>query len=278
MGVEDFLEKRLRELEHERESTISALATIREKIQGADAKRSSQMDAEYYHKWSEILRGLESQLDKAKRELTSIEAEIEEKREKLAERQQQRAEAEAARARRIEELKRLPPEEFVTLSLEDMQLLHEIELSEGTAVEAGMSDTGSFGKPPAAPLPETIEAIPSSVAPHPVVEHSPSPSSVAPPTGTGEQPPEPSEHHIAAEPYLSALDKLASGATEQLTLHEFESLITFYRALDRLNLVDEPRKRLKVACAVAIRKADEEWCRIRVRAATLLLSDPSQAS
>lgn len=276
MGVEDFLEKRLRELERERESTISALATIREKIQAADAKRSSQMDEEFYHKWSEILRGLESQLDKAKRELTSIEAELEEKREKLTERHHQRAAMEAARLRRIEELKNMPPEEFVSLSLEDMQLLHEIELSEGTAVEAGMSDTGSFRAPEVAAVVNPPTASTGST-PRPEAAHSPGAGSVtmAPPPDQPSQ--GPLQPHVPTEPYLSAIDKLASGATEQLTVHEFESLITFYRALDKLNLADEPQKRLKVACAVAIRKADEEWCRIRVRAASLLLSEPNRA-
>ena len=138
---------------------------MRENIKAADAKRATETATKYYHKWSEILRTLEVKLDKAKIRLTSIDAEIEEKTQRLRELEQKAVAEAAQRAKRIEEIKDLPPEQFANLSMEDMELLQEIELAEGTAVEPGQSGLGSYDPAEAAGLEAVVGLEPAETDP-----------------------------------------------------------------------------------------------------------------
>ena len=170
MALEEFVEKRLQELAQERVETLETLEVVRENIKATDAKRATETATKYYHKWSEILRTLEVKLDKAKTRLTSIDAEIEEKTQKLRELEQKAVAKAAQRAKRIEELKDLPPEEFANLSMEDMELLQEIELAEGTAVEPGQSGLGSYDAAEAAGPEAVVDLEPAETL---VVEEEP---------------------------------------------------------------------------------------------------------
>lgn len=129
MELDEYLSERLGELKEERVITTESLDIIRDKIQKADKKRGTQDNTDNYHKWSSILRGLESELDKAKILITSIDAETAEKSEKLAEYVKKKTEEREYKEKRLLEIHDMDPDELAALPLEDMALLQDYELS-----------------------------------------------------------------------------------------------------------------------------------------------------
>lgn len=266
MGLEQFLSQRIDELIRDRAETIESLEVIRDKIKKADEKRSTQMDTEYYHKWSEILRGLESQLDKAKIHLTSVEAEIEEKKQKLDEVQSKLRLETAEKLKRLREIIAMPAEEFAGLSFEDMELLQEHELSlggEGPSLLqrleqelAGMvapepESNGIAVSPPSSRGLEEAEIRPSSEAVPP--EKEPAVPAKKPETATA-----------AHEPplYVAALRKVSSNTTGTITLDELEALAEFHHALMMQAGSDPQLLRTRNAVVSSLKRLAEDCGRI----------------
>ena len=92
MKLLNYLQKMLVELADERVEMVNALEIIRQKIKDADEKRSSQKETEHYHKWSQILRNLEKDLEKTRGRITAIDAEVKDKTIKLADTEREKAE------------------------------------------------------------------------------------------------------------------------------------------------------------------------------------------
>ena len=85
MGILDYLEHRIHDLEKAREDTLRELDNIKERFARADAKRIAEGGMEFDRKWSNVYDLLESDLSKARARLTSIDVELSVKRQKMAE-------------------------------------------------------------------------------------------------------------------------------------------------------------------------------------------------
>ena len=162
MSRGDYLRKRIGELEAMEAQTTEVMAEIREKMAQADARKEQDSAADKFHKWNEIFRGLEKDLDKAKARLTKCGIELKEKRAGLAAEEMKeaeeaaRAEAEAAAKREIpDKIMSMSVDELGDLSFEEIARLQEIELA-----EAGMA-------PPAKPEEPEEEAPAKKAEPTP---------------------------------------------------------------------------------------------------------------
>ena len=137
MALIEFLQKRIRELEVELPTTEQAIAQMQERMADADRRRSAESETEKYHKWNQICVHMEEDLDKAKAKLAKCQAELKERRERLAEAEEQarreaeeKARAEAEREQVKKEFMSMSVEELGNLSMEDIARLQAAELGQ----------------------------------------------------------------------------------------------------------------------------------------------------
>ncbi|MBN2310303.1 MAG: hypothetical protein JXR94_15115 [Candidatus Hydrogenedentes bacterium] len=225
MEVLEYLERKIKELEIDRVQTLADLDLVKEKIEKADAQRGTQPGTPNYHKWSEILRGLESELDKSRVHLTAVEADLELKRHKLEDYRQKAAEAEAYRAALPQRILEMSIEEVGQLTAEEIAQLQEYELRQAALAEAesaAMAEAQA-DQPESAPAPKA----PAQAAPPP-----PPPTPPTPPAAATDRrlPP--------------ALKKIAEGDTGNVTLDEFQLLTEVYVSLIELPALDQKTERL----------------------------------
>lgn len=280
-NAERYLEKKLKELEQDRVNTEAGLVDIRDKITRADAKKAEQKGDEYFHKWSEILRGLEAELDASKRHLNAVEAEIIEKTKKLAEHRERNAaerERQAALPKRILDMTQ---EEIADLSLEDLMLLQQHDLEEAGFVPAKKTEgTEPQGDEAAtAPSPadtpqaaaEEKRAAGAELITESSLEGSAEPARQDTPAEPASDPPAKEAPADAVDPkekqrlFLSALKKSNAGKIRELTFGEFEALVDFYRGLSREADSDPKHARVRQSVANAIVRADQAYKHLRQR-------------
>jgi len=203
MDMETYLAERLHELEQQRIETIQSLEIVQDKLKKADAKQATQPDVEHHKKWVEIIKGLEAQLLAGRSRLSSIDVETRDKSQKLLElREKTRQEREHKQAI-IKKLQNMSPEEAANLTLEELAVLQEYELSQGAIGEIELEVP--------APPSEPAEAAPADA-----------PEAAA----TQQAAPAFDQQQLSA-----ALQKALTGQVGALTLNEMGMLIVFYDTL-----------------------------------------------
>ena len=238
MDVEEYLVRKIAELEHEYNDAQAAQENVESRIKKADAKRGIQQGTEYYHKWSDILRNLEAELDKIKNRITAIGVELNEKRHKLEEHRESVKEEGQRIAMLVEQAPLMKPEEWAALSDEDLR---------------AMRDAG-------AKLPETVLAR----VPQPSEQSSMKPQQDSPPP-TRMSAPTPeviARAHSTYQQCLLALNKMANGALGAITLNDFRAFVDYYETLDDESSFDGHEKRIKGSVMAAMQKIDSEYVRL----------------
>lgn len=270
MDFVEFLEKRLVELEQDRVKALEAVGVVREKIKDADAKRGTQPGTEHYHKWSSILKGLERDLDKARSVVVAREAEIEQKQKKLNQLQEEEAEAAQRGADISKRILEMSDEELANLTLDDIALLQEYELS-----LAAMEKENTH-PPTASSAPATVPAEPQpQAAPRPKEEPKPAPAAAqaqpqAAPSPQTEPsaaaPPEEPQHAAPSRGQLlgTAVRKFARDVGN-VTLAEVNAAIDGYASLRDKADLDPEKERLRDALSIAVDKARKEVARIGMK-------------
>jgi len=254
MALEEYLVSRLEQLANEREETIKSIEIIREKLVQADGKRVGQDHDENYLKWSQVYKTLDAQLTKMHAHLTSIDAETEEKKKKLAECQEKSAAEARKRAERLKFILDMPPEQFASLSIEDMQLLQEYEAGR---ISLSVEETGVSSAETVGISSEKADIEPVET---PAIENG---EAKAPPPETGKKPsPGPSREQ---PPHVRALQKIASGDTGSVTLREAAALADLDAALAGAPQDDPAVARSRAAVTAALQRVREECCRLQAK-------------
>jgi len=272
MGLQEFLENKLEELRRERDETRQVLDVIQAKIKQADAKRSTQTDTEYYHKWSSILSGLEKDLDRTRGQLAALEAEIDEKTRRLEE-LAEKARAEAERKEKIaDNVMEMSVDELANLSFEEIALLQEKESAHAAAARAESGRGADAEEPTQASEREELPPEPESTD-QPTVE----PQAEAGPAKNADDATATDSQVAAGQAFeepeqqaeiMRALRKVVT-SPGTLTFAEFELLIDFCKATAAGAAAGHTQERLRKAAAVALKKADHESARIRQKLAEI---------
>jgi hypothetical protein len=264
MDFVEFLEKRLVELEVDRVKAVEAVAVVREKIKDADVKRGTQPGTEHYVKWSTILKGLERDLDKARSVVVAREAEIEQKQKKLVQIQDQAVESAQRGADISKKIMEMSDEELANLTMEDIALLQEYELSlaameKENAVPPPAVSAGKPAPPAAAPAQQAPPQSPPHAEPKTTP---PSAATAAPATPRRDEPKlaAPSRGHV-----LSMAVKAFAHDVGNVTLAEVHAVIDGYVSLRDTPNLDPERERLRDALSVAVDKTRKEIARIAMK-------------
>lgn len=264
MELDSYLSERLKELKIERSAAIESLELINDKIARADAKREAQPETEHYHKWSAILRRLESDLDKAKILLTSIEAEIFEKGEKLSEYQRRATEEREYREKRLQEILHMNPDELSKLLMQDMALLQEYELS---LVEEPPETTDETVLEEETP--DTVEEGTRAIQ---AEEHVSAPVEERPRLDDASAAEEPPSRERGDSVFLASdedrrtfgkvLTKHAAGGLQEVTFEEYEIFLKISAIILQNPAGDERSVRVKDTTSAALRGGSEECKRL----------------
>lgn len=246
MALEEYLVSRLEQLASEREETLKSIEIIREKLVQADGKRVGQDHDENYLKWSQVYRTLDAQLTKMHAHLTSIDAETEEKKKKLAECQEKSAAEARKKAERLKFILDMPPEQFASLSIDDMQLLQEYEAGQ---ISLSTAETG---------VPAAEAALESVETPRPQGAE----ATTAPPDTQKKPPPEPPREQ---PPHVRALQKIAGGDLGSVTLREAAALADLDVALAGAPQDDPAVARSRAAVTAALQRIREECSRLQAK-------------
>ncbi len=151
MAIQDYLERKLQELEQEIAQSEEVMGSLRERLARADEARRSEPDQ--YDKWNKIHHDLEQELSKLRAHLTACHADLELKRRRLKE----FIENESAREQQLIELAQridqMSVEELSMLTAEDIAQLQEFELKHGAVTATASPIPPSAPPPPRAPAP-----------------------------------------------------------------------------------------------------------------------------
>lgn len=223
MAIQDYLEKKIQEREHEHATAVQILADVRERMKRADAEyRKDMADPEKARKWTTIIKRLEEEYEKAHRHEASCAIEIHEKKLKLKE----YIEDETARDRQLAELawrvvNDMSVEELAMLAPEDIALLQEYELKHGPMTSA--------------------PAPPTRPADAPAKTTTPQPAA--------------SPQDFTAEHIQQLIKKLSAEKLMTLTLGEVEQLLNLYETCCRQS-GGTNQERLKTAIARGLSAVD----------------------
>ncbi|MCP4641407.1 MAG: hypothetical protein GY851_13280 [bacterium] len=269
MAIQDYLEKKLRDLDADRKQTLESLDIVRDKIKGADEKRGSQPNTENYKKWSGILKGLERDLDKHNVHLTAVDAEIDEKKRKLADYRKKAAEADAMRAAMPEKILAMSIEEVGQLTAEEIAMLQEYELSQEALAKA---EAAAMEGEDAAAIETAGEATEAPEAKdEPAPAESPAPD-VAPASESEPEAPPTAEPPKPQVELTAALKKVAENRASELTLAELGAIVDTYARVAGGSGDDPQRTRMRDLLTLTVRRLEETYGGLRDRWAAAVAS------